>query len=246
MNDMETKIRKLGQLSGTSEEVFRPGSVLLATIRRELLLAFRRRSDLVNPLIFFLMVATLFPLGISPEPSVLTLLAPGVVWVAALLATLLSMDSLFRSDFDDGSLEQILLSPQPLFMVVLGKVMAHWIMTGLPLTLIAPVLGIMLFLPTEGMGGLMLSLLLGTPTLSLIGAIGAALTVGLRKGGVLISLLVLPLYIPVLIFGTAAVEAAVTGLPVAGHLALLGALLALGFSLAPLAIAAALRISVSG
>ncbi len=192
------------------------------------------------------MVATLFPLGVSPEPTLLAILAPGVVWVAALLATLLAMDSLFRSDFEDGSLEQILLSPQPLFVVVLGKVLAHWMMTGLPLTLMAPLLGVMLFLPAEGMQGLMLSLLIGTPTLSLVGAIGAALTVALRKGGVLISLLVLPLYIPVLIFGTAAVEAALTGLPVGGHLALLGALLALGLALAPLAIAAALRISVSG
>jgi len=192
------------------------------------------------------MVATLFPLGVSPEPTFLAEVAPGVVWVAALLATLLSMDSLFRSDFEDGTLEQTLLSPQPLFIVVLAKVLAHWMMSGLPLTLLAPLLGVMLFLPGEGMGGLMISLLLGTPTLSLIGAIGAALTVGLRKGGVLISLLVLPLYIPVLIFGTSAVQAAVTGLPLAGFIALLGAMLALGIVMAPLAIGAALRISVSG
>ncbi|MBY4675975.1 heme exporter protein CcmB [Marinobacterium arenosum] len=217
-----------------------------AVLKRDLLLAFRRRSDLLNPLIFFLMVASLFPLGISPEPTFLAQLAPGVVWVGALLATLLSMDSLFRSDFDDGTLEQTLLSPQPLFLVVLAKVLAHWMMTGLPLTLMAPLLGVMLFLPAEGMWGLIVSLLLGTPTLSLVGAIGAALTVGLRKGGVLISLLVLPLYIPVLIFGSSAVQAAVTGLPLGGYLALLGAMLALGVVLAPLAIAAALRISVSG
>lgn len=217
-----------------------------AVMKRDLMLAFRRRSDLLNPLIFFLMVASLFPLGISPEPTFLEQIAPGVVWVGALLATLLSMDSLFRSDFDDGTLEQTLLSPQPLFLVVLAKVLAHWAMTGLPLTLMAPLLGVMLFLPAEGMTGLMLSLLLGTPTLSLVGAIGAALTVGLRKGGVLISLLVLPLYIPVLIFGAGAVQAAVTGLPLGGYLSLLGAMLALGIALAPLAIAAALRISVSG
>jgi len=217
-----------------------------AALRRDLLLAFRNRRDLVNPLVFFLMVATLFPLGVSPEPTFLAELAPGLVWVAALLATLLSMDSLFRADFEDGTLEQALLSPQPLILVVLARVTAHWVMTGLPLTLMAPLLGLMLFLPSEGMPGLMLSLLLGTPTLSLIGAIGAALTVGLRKGGMLISLLVLPLYIPVLIFGSGAVQAAVTGLPLAGYLALLGAILALGLVLAPLAIAAALRISVSG
>jgi len=225
-----------------------PGMLALfrAVLKRDLMLAFRRRSDLLNPLIFFLMVASLFPLGISPEPTFLEQIAPGVVWVGALLATLLSMDGLFRSDFDDGTLEQTLLSPQPLFMVVLAKVTAHWMTTGLPLTLMAPLLGVMLFLPAEGMGGLMVSLLLGTPTLSLVGAIGAALTVGLRKGGVLISLLVLPLYIPVLIFGAGAVQAAVTGLPLGGYLALLGAILALGVALAPLAIAAALRISVSG
>jgi heme exporter protein B len=217
-----------------------------AVLKRDLMLAYRKKSDLFNPLIFFLMVATLFPLGVSPEPDFLAEVAPGVVWVAALLATLLSMDSLFRSDFEDGTLEQTLLSPQPLFIVVLAKVLAHWMMSGLPLTLLAPLLGVMLFLPAEGMSGLMLSLLIGTPTLSLIGAIGAALTVGLRKGGVLISLLVLPLYIPVLIFGTSAVQAAVTGLPLAGFFALLGAILALGLVMAPLAIAAALRISVSG
>ncbi|MBA4501034.1 heme exporter protein CcmB [Marinobacterium sp. 3-1745] len=219
--------------------------LFMATCRREFLLSFRRKSDLVNPLIFFLMVATLFPLGVSPESGFLAQLAPGVVWVAALLATLLSMDALFRSDYEDGSLEQLLLSPQPLFVVALAKVIAHWMMTGLALTLMAPLLGVMLFLPAEGMPGLMLSLLLGTPTLSLIGAIGAALTVGLKKGGVLISLLVLPLYIPVLIFGSSAVQATVTGLPLGGYLALLGALLALALALAPLAISAALRISIS-
>jgi len=220
--------------------------LFVATFRRDLVLAFRRKSELVNPLIFFLMVITLFPIGVSPEPDFLAELAPGLLWVAALLATLLSMESLFKADFEDGSLEQLLLSPQPLFMVVLAKVSAHWLMSGLALTLVAPVLAVMLFLPFEGMPGLMLSLLLGTPTLSLIGAIGAALTVGLRRGGVLISLLVLPLYIPVLIFGSSAVQAAITGLPLGGYFALLGALLALALALAPLATGAALRISVSG
>ncbi|CAI8246752.1 MAG: Heme exporter protein B [Marinobacterium sp. xm-d-530] len=216
------------------------------TFKRDLTLAFRRKSELVNPLIFFLIVASLFPIGVSPEPNFLSQLAPGLVWVAALLATLLSMETLFKSDYEDGSLEQLLLSPQPVFLVVLSKVLAHWLLSGLALTIVAPLLGVMLFLPSEGMPGLMLSLLLGTPTLSLIGAIGAALTVGLRRGGVLISLLVLPLYIPVLIFGSSAVQAAVTGLPLDGYLALLGAMLALALALAPIAAGAALRISVSG
>jgi heme exporter protein B len=220
--------------------------LFVMTFKRDMVLAFRRKSELVNPLIFFLIVASLFPIGVSPEPNFLSQLAPGLLWVAALLATLLSMESLFKSDFEDGSLEQLLLSPQPLFLIVLSKVAAHWLMSGLALTLIAPLLGVMLFLPSEGMPGLMLSLLLGTPTLSLIGSIGAALTVGLRRGGVLISLLVLPLYIPVLIFGSSAVQAAVTGLPLSGYLALLGALLALALALAPIAAGAALRISVSG
>lgn len=223
-----------------------PTNLFLATFKRDLVLAFRRKSELVNPLIFFLIVVTLFPIGVSPEPAFLAELAPGLLWVAALLSTLLSMESLFKADYEDGSLEQLLLSPQPLFMVVLAKVSAHWLMSGLALTLVAPVLAVMLFLPFEGIPGLMLSLLLGTPTLSLIGAIGAALTVGLRRGGVLISLLVLPLYIPVLIFGSSAVQAAITGLPLGGYFALLGALLALALALAPLATGAALRISVSG
>lgn len=235
-------------LSSSELEQRRPGTGRLfwTAYVHDLRLSLRRRSDLVNPLIFFVMVITLFPLGVSPEPSFLAQLAPGVLWVAALLATLLSIDSVFRSDFDDGSLEQLLLSPQPLYMVCLAKVLAHWTLSGLILTLIAPLIGVMLFLPGDGMFGLMLSLLLGTPTLSLIGAIGAALVVGLRKGGVLLALLVLPLYIPVLIFGSAAVQAAIDGLPLGGYLALLGALLALGIALAPLAIGAALRISVSG
>lgn len=229
-----------------SERQISVSTLFMQTFKRDLVLAFRRKSELVNPLIFFLIVVTLFPIGVSPEPLFLAELAPGLLWVAALLSTLLSMESLFKADFEDGSLEQLLLSPQPLFMVVLAKVAAHWLMSGLALTLVAPILAVMLFLPFEGMPGLMLSLLLGTPTLSLIGAIGAALTVGLRRGGVLISLLVLPLYIPVLIFGSSAVQAAITGLPLGGYFALLGALLALALALAPLATGAALRISVSG
>ncbi len=216
----------------------------LAAICRDLLLTFRRRGDIVNPLAFFLMVGVLFPLGVSPEATVLAKLAPGVIWVAALLASLLSVDGIFRSDFDDGSLEHMLISPQSLLLLVLAKVMNHWLISGFCLALVSPLLALMLFLPGDGVWTLVLSLLLGTPTLSLIGAIGAALTVGLRKGGILISLLVLPLYIPVLIFGASSVQAAVMGLPIQGYLALLAAILALSVVLAPFAIVAALKISI--
>jgi len=217
-----------------------------AVLKRDLLLSFRNKSDLVNPLIFFVMVATLFPLGVSPQPNFLSEVAPGVVWVAALLATLLSLDSLFRSDYEDGTLEQVILSPQPLMVVCFAKVVGHWMTTGLPLTLLSPLIGLMLFLPAEGMFGLLSSLLIGTFTLSLVGAIGAGLTVGLKRGGVLISLVVLPLYIPVLIFGSGVVEAAAMGIPYDGFLAIMGAMLALGCVLAPVAISAAVKISVSG
>lgn len=216
----------------------------LSVLRRDLLLAFRHRNDIVNPLAFFLMVGVMFPLGVSPEAQFLAKLAPGVIWVAALLATLLSVDGIFRSDFDDGSLEQMLVSPQSLIALVLAKVATHWLISGFCLALISPLLAMMLFLPGQGVGALVASLLLGTPTLSLIGAIGAALTVGLRKGGILISLLVLPLYIPVLIFGAASVQAGAMGLPIPGYLALLAAMLALSVVLAPFAIVAALKISV--
>lgn len=217
-----------------------------AALRRESLLLARRRHDVINPLAFFVIVTVLFPLGISPEANVLTGIAPGVIWVAALLATLLSIDGLFRADFEDGSLDQILTSPQSLLIVVLAKVVSHWLSSGFLLALISPLLGVLLFLPAQVMPTLVLSLLLGTPALTLIGAIGAGLTVSLRKGGVLISLLVLPLYIPVLIFGTATVQAGAIGLPVQGHLALLAAILLLSLMLAPVAIAAAIKISVRG
>lgn len=216
-----------------------------SVFKRDVLLAFRRKNDLFNPLIFFLMVATLFPLGVNPEPVFLSEVASGVVWVAALLATLLSLDGLFRSDYEDGTLEQVILSPQPLMVVCLAKVLAHWATTGLPLTLVSPLLGVMLFLPSSATPALILSLLVGTLTLSLIGAIGAGLTVGLKRGGVLISLLVMPLYIPVLIFGTGVVNAAALGVPYVGFLSILGAFLCGAFVLAPFAIAAAVKISVS-
>lgn len=217
-----------------------------ATLKRDLMLLLRRRSEVLNPLVFFAIVITLFPIGISPDPALLAAIAPGLLWVAALLAALLSLDSLFRSDYDDGSLEQLLLTPQPLALLVLAKVTVHWLLTGLPLALMAPLLGVMLALPAGSYAVLAISLALGSASLSLIGAIGAALTVGLSRGGVLLSLLVLPLFIPVLIFGAGAVQAAIFGDGALAHLAILGALLALALSLAPLAIAASLRISING
>lgn len=219
---------------------------LLTVLSRDLLLAYRHRGELANPLVFFLIVITMVPLGISPAPEMLARLAPGMLWVVALLATLLSLDGLFRSDFEDGTLEQLLLTPQPLYLMVLAKIVAHWLVTGLPLTLFAPVLGVMLAMPGEGYGPLFLTLLMGTACLSLIGAIGAALTVALRKGGLLLSLIIMPLYLPVLIFGASAVQSAIDSVPYQAQLAVLGALLALAIVLAPFAAAGALKISVNG
>lgn len=219
-------------------------SAFVATLRRDLLLAFRRRSDFFNPLFFFLIVCSLFPLGVGPDPKQLAILAPGILWVVALLACLLSSDTLFRSDYDDGSLELMLLSPVSLYVQVLAKTVAHWLLTGFPLTLLSPLLALLLQMPTTGMGALLLAMALGTASLSIIGAIGAGLTVGLRKGGLLLSLIILPLYIPVLIFGVGTVKAAVDGFDYLGPLAVLGAFLALAITLAPLAIAASVRISV--
>jgi heme exporter protein B len=214
-----------------------------ASFRRDLLLAYRRLGDFVNPLVFFLIVCTLFPLGIGPDPKTLALLAPALIWVVALLSCLLSSDTLFRTDFDDGSLEQMALSSVSLYTQMMAKSCTHWLLTGLPLAIISPVLGVMLHLP-ENDGVLFISLLIGTVTLSAIGAVGAALTVSLRKGGLLISLIILPLYIPVLIFGVSAVYSAVNGADYSSQLAILGAFLALSITLAPLAIAGAVRISV--
>lgn len=220
-------------------------TAFLALLRRDLLLAFRHRGEMANPLIFFLMVVTLYPLGVSPDVMLLRKIAPGVIWIAALLAALFSLENLFRSDFDDGSLEQMLLSPQPLPLLVTAKVLAHWLVSGLPMVLLAPVLGLSLGMSQAALNALVTTLAIGTPLLSLIGAVGVALTVGLRRGGLLLTLLILPLYIPVLIFATSAVSAAAAGLPVGGQLYLLAALLALALTLAPFAIAAALRISSS-
>lgn len=216
-----------------------------ALLTRDLLLAFRHRGELANPLLFFWMIVTLYPLGVSPEMELLRRIAPGVIWIAALLAALFSLESLFRGDFDDGALEQMLLSPHPLPVLVLAKVLAHWLVSGMPMLLLAPLLGLLLGMPKPAIGALEVTLALGTPLLSLIGAIGVALTVGLRRGGILLTLLILPLYIPVLIFGTNAVGAAAAGLPITGQIYFMAALLALALTLAPVAIAAALRISVS-
>ena len=218
--------------------------LLFAVIARDLKLALRRQADLVSALFFFIIVVSLFPLGVGPEMDMLRKMAPGVLWVAALLATMLTLPRLFGDDYRDGTLEQLVLAPQPLPVTVLGKMAAHWLTSGLPLTLLAPVLGLQFDLSADGLLVLTLALLVGTPSLSAIGAIGAALTLGLRGGGVLVSLLVLPLYIPVLIFGAGAVDAAVSGLGFEAHLSLLGALLAGSLFFSPWATAAALKISL--
>jgi heme exporter protein B len=219
-------------------------NAVIAVIRRDLMLAARRKSEVLTALFFFVIVTSLFPLGIGPEPVLLKKIAPGVLWVAALLATMLGLNRLFAADHADGTLEQMVLSPTPLGLLVGGKIAAHWLLSGLPLLLLAPVLGLQFDLDASALGVLMLALLLGTPLLSLIGAIGAALTLGLRGGGVLLSLLVLPLYVPALIFGAGAVEAHISGLGAGGHLSLLAALLALAVFFAPWATTAALRIAL--
>ena len=220
-------------------------AAFFAIIRRDLILAFRRRAEIANPLFFFVLVVTLFPLGVGPQAKLLQAMAPGVIWVSALLAAMLSLDSLFRSDFDDGSLEQMLLSSHPVSVLVLGKILAHWLVTGLPLILVAPLLALFLGLPEQALGTLLVTLVLGTPVLSLIGSIGVALTVGLRRGGMILSLLVLPLYIPVLIFASNAVDMAATGLPVSAQINILTAILFLALVLAPLPAAAALKMSIN-
>jgi heme exporter protein B len=214
-------------------------------LTRDLIIALRHKDDFLNPLLFFIIIITLFPLGVGPEQSVLSQIAPGIIWVAALLATLLSLDRLFKSDHQDGSLEQLLLSPQPLFILVLAKITAHWLITGLPLIIIAPLLAVLLHLDERSYNALFLTLFMGTPVLSLLGAIGVALTVGIKKGGVLLSLLVLPLYIPVLIFATGAIDNAALGLPYSGQLAIIAALFFGSLTLAPFAVAAALKVSTN-
>ena len=213
-------------------------------VRRDLLLAMRRRADVLTTLIFFVMVVSLFPLGVGPEMDMLRKMASGVVWVAALLASMLSLPRMFSADYADGTLEQMMLAPQSLSILVLGKIIAHWMLSGLPLALIAPVLGLQFDMSAPALWTLVLALLLGTPVLSMIGAVGAALTLGLRGGGVLVSLLVLPLCIPVLIFGAGAVEAVTSGMSVVSNLSFLGAFMLFALVFTPFVAAQALRISM--
>jgi len=221
------------------------GTAFSALLRRDLLLAYRRRAELLQPLAFLLVVTTLFPLGVGPSPQLLAEIAPGVIWIAALLATVLSLDSLFRSDFEDGTLEQMILSGQPLALIALSRIVSHWLVAGLPIVLLSPLLALWMNLPDEGMSILIKTLVIGTPVLSLIGAIGGALTVSLKRGGQLLSLLVFPLYVPLLILATSAVGAAVSGLPYTGQLGLMIAGLIGALTLAPFATAAALKLSLS-
>jgi heme exporter protein B len=220
------------------------GAACRAVVARDLLIAARRRSDVLTTFFFFVIVVSLFPLGVGPEPDTLREIAPGVVWVAALLAAMLSLARMFGADYADGTLEQLVLTPQPLTLLVLSKVLAHWLTTGLPLVVIAPMLGLQFDLPGDALATLLVSLLIGTPALSLIGAVGAALTLGVRGGGALTSLLVLPLYVPVLVFGAGAVTASAAGTGAAGHLSLLGAMSLAALVFAPWATAMALRISL--
>ncbi len=214
------------------------------TVTKELRLVFRHWGQAANPLVFFIIVTTLFPLGISPESSLLRDISAGVIWVAALLSSLLALNALFRSDMEDGSMEQLVLSPQPLSLIVLAKTAAHWLVSGLPLVLLAPLVAASLNVPAEAIGTLVLALLLGTPTLSLIGAVGAALTVGLKRSSALLALLVLPLFVPVLIIGSHATDIAIVGEDPGGALNWLAAMMMLALSLTPFATAAAIRISL--
>jgi len=220
-------------------------SLVTATIKRDLLIAARRPGEWLNPLMFFLMVLALFPMAVDPDPKFLAKIAAGVVWVAALLATLLSLDSLFKEDVEDGSLEQWLASGESLYALALGKAFVHWCMTGLPLTIAAPLLALMLNLPDDAYGVLFLSLLIATPILSLLGAVGAALTAGVRSGGLLLSLVIMPLYVPVLIFASNAVYQAGLGMVYQGQLGFLGAIFFLAVTLTPFATAAALKLNLS-
>ncbi len=221
------------------------GTAFLALLRRDFLLAYRRRAELLQPLVFLLVVTTLFPLGVGPSPQLLANIAPGVIWIAALLATVLSLDSLFRSDYEDGTLEQMVLSGQSLALIALARTVAHWLVAGLPIVLLSPLLAMWMNLPDEGLLILIESLAIGTPILSLIGAIGGALTVSLKRGGQLLSLLVFPLYVPLLILATSAVSSAVADLPYTGQLGLMIAGLIASLTLAPFATAAALKLSLS-
>ena len=218
---------------------------VVATLRRDLLIAYKRKNDLFNPFMFFVLVATLFPIGISPEPEALGEISAGVLWISALLASLLAMDNLFRADFEDGSLELLMLSPHPLYFLVLAKNIAHWLVSGLPIVLVSPLIAYMLNLPEGAYTTLVLTLLLGTPVLSLLGSIGVALTVGLGSRGLILAVITLPMSVPVLIAGTLTVSQTLEGASLSGYLAIMGAMLVAALTLAPLASAAALRISVN-
>jgi len=219
-------------------------SGFLTVLRRELRIALRRKGDAINVLVFFVIVASLFPLGVGPEPNQLRAMAAGVAWIAALLAALLSLPRLFAADYADGTLEQMLVAPQPLALVVLAKIAAHWLLSGLPLAIVAPLIGLQYGLPADALCVLLVSLLIGTPVLSLLGAAGAALTLGVRGGGALLGLLVLPLFVPVLVFGAGAVTASLIGLNPSAHLSLLGAFLAVSSLVGPWAACAALRVAL--
>ena len=215
-----------------------------AVLQRDVLLAMRRKTEVLTAVFFFVVVAALFPLGIGPEAKLLRVIAPGILWVGALLSSMLALQRLFEADYRDGSLEQMLLSPTPLPLLMAAKLLAHWLLSGVPLVLLAPILGLQFDLDAESLGTLVLALLVGTPILSLVGGIGAALTLGVRGGGVLLSLLVLPLFVPVLVFGAGAVEAQVSGLGAQAHLSILMAMLLPAAFLSPFACAAAVRIAV--
>ena len=217
----------------------------IATLKRDLLVAFKRKNDIVNPFMFFIIVCSLFPIGISPDPERLGEIAAGVLWISALLASLLAMDSLFRNDFEDGSLEQLLISPHPLYFLVLAKNIAHWLISGLPVVIISPVVAYMLRLPGDSYGTLFATLLIGTPVLSLVGSIGVALTVGLGSRGLILAVITLPMSVPVLIAGTLTIQETLNGASLLGYMAILGAMFIGSLTLAPLASATALRISVN-
>lgn len=219
-------------------------SAFRATLKRDLLIAFKKKNDIANPFMFFIIVVSLFPMAISPDSDRLSEIAVGVIWISVLLSSMLSMDNLFRSDYEDGSLEQLLLSPHPLYFMVLAKNISHWLVSGLPVVLVSPLLAYMLSLPEGGYLVLMASLLIGTPTLSLVGSIAVALTVGLGSRGLILAVITLPMSVPVLIFGTLAVQSTMNSASPAGYLALMLAMLAVALSLAPLASATALKISV--
>jgi len=216
-----------------------------AIVQRDLLLGLRNQSDLLNPLLFFLIVVTLFPLTLGPEQATLQQIAPGIIWVAAVLASVLSLDGIFRSDYEDGSLEQLLLSPRPKLLLIMAKISAHWLLSGAPLIVFVLFSSVLLYLPAEATQTLLVTLLLGTPVLSLVGAIAAALTVGLRSSGLLQALLILPLFMPLLIFAVSAVSNVTRGLTVTGEFYFLGALLVLALTLAPFAVLASLNIRMA-